>query len=103
MSQICIHVPPFEAQQTVDLEVTINGRRHVMNYRVETFAWPEGLTADARIEQLRAWIRDYDAGWELVQIGPAGGGLVPVTFRKTEPAMPAQPSPPSPETPDADV
>lgn len=101
MSQICIHVPPFEAQQTVDLEVTINGRRHVMNYRVETFAWPDELTPDARIEQLRAWIRDYDASWELVQIGPAGGGLVPVTFRKTSP--PAPPPPASPLPPDDDV
>ena len=101
MSQICIHVPPFEAQQTVDLDVTINGRRHALSYRVETFAWPEALAADARIEQLRTWIRDYEAGWELVQIGPAGGGLVPVTFRKSTSPAPSPPA--SPDHPDDDV
>ena len=82
MSQICINVPPLEAQQTIDLEVTINGKKRVMNYRVETFLWPETLPAHERIDHLRAWIRNYDAGWELVQIGPSSGGLVPVTFRQ---------------------
>ncbi|MDX1548191.1 MAG: hypothetical protein R3247_14430 [Rhodothermales bacterium] len=82
MSQICVSVPPLQVQQTIDLEVTINGKKRVMNYRVETFAWPEALPPSERIDRLRDWIEGYDAGWELVQIGRAGSGLVPVTFRR---------------------
>ncbi len=82
MSQICINVPPLRVKQTIGLEVTVDGKKRVMNYRVEPFEWPLELSSESRIERLRGFIRDYDAGWELVQIGPAVGGLIPVTFRQ---------------------
>ncbi len=82
MSQICINVPSLQIQQTIDVAETVNGQKRVMNYRVESFAWPVDLSAERRIERLRAFIGGYDAGWELVQIGPAAGGLIPVMFRQ---------------------
>ena len=82
MSQICINVPTFQAQHTIGVEVTLDGQKHVMNYRVESVDWPEGLEPEHRIDILRTYIRDYDKGWELVNIGPANGGLIPMTFRE---------------------
>ncbi len=82
MSQICINVPTFQAQHTIGVEVTLDGQKHVMNYRVESVDWPEGLSPEHRIDILRTYSRDYDKGWELVTIGPANGGLIPMTFRE---------------------
>ncbi|MFQ5568698.1 MAG: hypothetical protein ACE5G0_03425 [Rhodothermales bacterium] len=82
MSQICINVPTFQAQHTIGLEVTLDGAKHVMNYRVESIEWPEHLPPEERIDLLRTYIRDYDKAWELVNIGPAGGGLIPMTFKQ---------------------
>ena len=82
MSQICINVPTFQAQHTIGVEVTLDGKKHVMNYRVESVDWPEELDPEYRIDILRTYIRDYDKGWELVNIGPANGGLIPMTVRE---------------------
>ncbi len=82
MSMICIPVPDLQVHRTIALEVTVNGKKHVMNYRVESFPWPEHASGEERIELLKGYIRDYEADWELVQIGPPGDGLVPITFRQ---------------------
>ncbi len=82
MSQICINVPTFRTNHTIGLEVTLDGKKHVMNYRVEAIEWPEHLSPEERIEVLRTYIRNYEEGWELVNIGPAGDGVIPMTFRE---------------------
>jgi hypothetical protein len=82
MSQICINVPTFRPEHTIGVEVTLDGQKHVMNYRVESIDWPEDLDPEYRIDLLRTYIRDYDKAWQLVNIGPASGGLIPVTFRQ---------------------
>ena len=82
MSQICINVPTFRNNHTIGVEVTLDGKKHVMNYRVEAITWPMNLSAEDRIEVLRTYIRDYEEGWELVNIGPAGDGVIPMTFRE---------------------
>ncbi len=60
MSQICINVPTFQTQHTIGVEVTLDGKKHVMNYRVESVDWPEELDPEYRIDILRTYIRDYD-------------------------------------------
>lgn len=82
MDQICIPIPRTGAEEAVELEVTIGGTKHWMQYRVEHMDWAPDASADERIDQLRAFIRNYDPAWELVQIGAAGLGRVPVTFRQ---------------------
>lgn len=88
MNQICVSVPAIRAGHTIGLTVTIDGKQHVMNYRVESVPWAEWKSLGQRIDVLRDFIGEYDEGWELVQIGPPANGLVPVTFRQqvTEPA-----------------
>ncbi len=83
MNEICIHVPSLREDQTVEVEVTVNGRKRLTNYRVESFDWTLGGTDPGRrIERLRALIEAYDSSWELVQIGIPDGLLVPVMFRQ---------------------
>ncbi len=83
MNQICIHVPSLDKHQTVEVAVTVNGERRLMNYRVESFDWTGvGGSPVHRIERLRSMIDSYDSKWELVQIGVPDGHLVPVMFRQ---------------------
>ena len=85
MNEICIHVPSLRENQTVDVEVTVNGEKHLMNYRVESIDWTiGGRDITSRIAYLRSCINGYDAGWELVQIGIPDGDMVPVMFRRRE-------------------
>ena len=83
MNEICIHVPSLRDDQTVEVEVTIDGRKRLMNYRVKTFDWTlGGSDPEHRIERLRSMINSYDPSWELVQIGIPDGHMVPVMFRQ---------------------
>ena len=82
MNQICFTVPSIRAGQTIGVAVDIDGKQHFMDYRVESVPWPEYMSVDQRIQGLRKYINSYDEGWELVQIGPPSGELVPVTFRQ---------------------
>jgi trehalose-6-phosphate synthase len=84
MNEICIHLPPLPANHTIELEIKADGKKRLMNYRVERFDWTAGGTDPAgRIERLRQMIRDYDPQWELVQIGvPSSDDLIPVMFRQ---------------------
>lgn len=82
MSEICIRVPLLQPRRTLDLEVTVDGEKRLVQYRVETFDLDGGGDPDRRIERLRAFIRTYDEGWQLFQIGAPAGTLLPVTFRQ---------------------
>lgn len=83
MNEICIHVPSLRDNQTVEVEVTIDGKKRHMNYRVESFDWTHGgQDTPGRIDRLRAMIDTYDPAWELVQIGVPDGDVVPVMFRQ---------------------
>ncbi len=85
MNEICIHVPSLRENQTVDVEVTINGEKQFMNYRVESFDWTRGgRDVEDRIAFLRAMINGYDEGWELVQIGSPAGDWVPLLSRRRQ-------------------
>lgn len=81
MHQICVPIPDLTTARTVELEVTVGGRTHFMDYRVESLDWSDAA-GPPRIEKLRAFIRGYDSSWELVNIGRPTGTLVPVTFRR---------------------
>ena len=86
MREICIQVPAFRENETVDVEVTVNGKKQHLNYRVENFDWSasDSVTQN-KIEKLRELITGYDSGWDLVQIGIPDGDVVPVMFRRRMP------------------
>jgi len=90
MDQVCIPVPMPAGDETLELEVTVGGKRHLIQYRIETLHLSTDLTPDARFARLQQFIQEYDPDWSLVQIGAPGEGVVPITFRqrRTSPYAP---------------
>lgn len=84
MDQVCIPIPMPSADETLELEVTVGGTTHLMQYRVETVPWDREVPHDERFEQLQTFVQEYDPSWTLVQIGAPGKGIVPVTFRQRQ-------------------
>lgn len=94
MDQVCIPVPKPGEDETLELEVTVGGTTHLMEYRIETVTWGPEVTPEERAEQIRAFLENYDAEWFLVQIGAPGQGAVPITFRRRrEPSQPNRADP----------
>lgn len=70
--------------ETLELEVPVGGETHLMQYRTEILRWGPDALPDEPVDQLRAFLREYDSDWSLVQIRSPGQGGVPVTFRRRE-------------------
>jgi hypothetical protein len=82
MRLIFIPVRDLHANQTVEIEVTIDGRKSALDYRIETVPRSDDNGMDDQIELLRTFIRDHDPAWEMVQMGQADSGVVATTFRQ---------------------
>jgi hypothetical protein len=76
MKELCIPIPNFMENQIADVEVTINGKKRKYSFRVESFPWNgihDGTSDDdhsllVKIDKLRDNIKNYEKGYELVQI-----------------------------------
>ena len=83
MREIVIVVPDFEPEQNVEIEVTINGRKKVIHYRVELLNFEaEGVPPLDKVTVLKHKIASHEQDWELVEIGAPVGDTVPLMFRK---------------------
>ncbi|MEM1128860.1 MAG: hypothetical protein AAGI71_19610 [Bacteroidota bacterium] len=84
MPQVCIHIPATRPDQSVEVGVSIDGVRRIMDYRVLTCDWTAGGTDPVgRYDRLRRFVQQYQDEWELVQIGrPDRNDRIPVTFRQ---------------------
>jgi hypothetical protein len=83
MPSISIQLPAIEADQQIEVEVKINGRRKKYNYRVEIFAWEECPDpAEERALCLKRIIQNYDKNWQLIQIGSPTEKTIPIMFRQ---------------------
>ncbi|GHB54896.1 hypothetical protein [Persicitalea jodogahamensis] len=85
MSHIAIPIPPLPGKQEIEVEVTINGQKHQLHYRVELFYWndcsnPHGHRADCISEMLSS----HDPAWTVYYIGAPTDEFVPITFVKEE-------------------
>ena len=82
MYSISIPIPSLEADQVVEIEVTINGKARRFNYRVEMYDWENGRSVDERVDGLKQFIQEYDNAWQLVEIGSPSSTLVTLMFRQ---------------------
>lgn len=83
MREVVIQIPTFEAEQNIEIDVKINGRKRTLKYRVEIIDWEgEEPTTETRLETIRSVIRERDRDWELIQIGAPIKHSVPIMFRK---------------------
>jgi hypothetical protein len=86
MREIVIVVPDFEPEQNVEIEVTINGRKKVIHYRVELVNFEsEGVPPKDKVTVLKHKIAEHEKDWELVEIGAPDSGNVPLMFRRKSP------------------
>lgn len=85
MAHIAIPLPLGNGKQEVEIEVTINGERQQLHYKVELFYWAdcEVPTID-RAECIRQMLSSYDQDWTLYYIGSPTETFVPITFVKKD-------------------
>ncbi len=83
MREVVIYVPTLEAEQNIDIDVKINGKKRTMHYRVEIVDWEDyGGESEDKVEVIRRVIKEHDRDWELIQIGIPTKDNIPIMFRK---------------------
>jgi hypothetical protein len=85
MAHIAIPIPSLPGKQDIEIEVTINGQKQALHYRVELFYWGDcTIPTFDRVECIRQHLADYDQDWQLYYIGSPTDDFVPVTFVKRD-------------------
>lgn len=85
MSYIAIPIPNLPGKQDIEIDVTINGQKQALHYRVELFYWHDcGLPTFDRVECLQHILASYDQDWTLYYIGSPTDEFVPITFVKKD-------------------
>jgi hypothetical protein len=85
MREIALSIPTLEAEQNIDIEVKINGKKRSLHYRVEIVAWnDESKPEEDKVDMLKRVIKDYDRNWQLVQIGAPTEKTIPIMFRQSK-------------------
>lgn len=81
MAYIAIPIPNLPGKQDIEIEVTINGQRQALHYRVELFYWSDcTVPTFDRVDCIRQHLALYDKAWSLYYIGAPTDDFVPVTF-----------------------
>lgn len=85
MREVVLQIPTLEAEQNVDIDVKINGKKRTLRYRVEIIDWEDynGETAD-KVEVIKRVIKEHDRDWQLIQIGIPTDRNIPIMFRKRQ-------------------
>ena len=85
MAHIAIPIPTMPGKQDIEIEVTINGQKQALHYRVELFYWGDcTVPTFDRVECIRQMLSGYDQDWTLYYIGSPTDKFVPITFVKKE-------------------
>ena len=83
MREVVIYVPTLEAEQNIDIDVKINGKKRTMHYRVEIVDWEDyGGETEDKVDVIKRVIKEHDRDWELIQIGIPTEDYIPIMFRK---------------------
>ena len=83
MAFIAVPIPSLPGKQDIEIEVTINGQKQQLHYRVELFYWQDcAIPQIDRAECIRQMLSRYDEGWTLYYIGAPTDDFVPITFVK---------------------
>jgi len=83
MREVVLSIPTLEAEQNLEIDVRINGKKKTLKYRVEIVHW-EGSepSSEEKVTVIRHAIDEYDQDWELIQIGAPDKEKIPLMFRK---------------------
>lgn len=84
MREIVILIPEIDAQQNVEIDVRINGKKRTLKYRVEVVEWEGTAESEDRVNILRKKIESYDQNWQLMEIGAPIRHQIPLVFRQRQ-------------------
>ena len=83
MREVVLSIPTLEAEQNLEIDVRINGKKRTLKYRVEIVHWKGSEpSSEEKVTVIRHAIDDYDKDWELIQIGAPDEDKIPLMFRK---------------------
>ncbi|MCI0493713.1 hypothetical protein L0Z72_01805 [candidate division KSB1 bacterium] len=82
MPNVSIQLPMIEADQSIEVTVTVNGKQKRFNYRIEIFPWSVCQEVVNKADCLRQVIQNYDQHWQLIQIGEATENDVTLMFKQ---------------------
>jgi len=83
MREVVLSIPTLEAEQNLEIDVRINGKKKTLKYRVEIVHWQGSEpSSEEKVTVIRHAIDDYDKDWELIQIGAPDDDKIPLMFRK---------------------
>ena len=83
MKEVIIQIPTYEAEQNIEIDVHINGKKIKKRFRVEIIAFEEEEdTSEERIAVLKRVIKEHDKEWKLVQIGLPAENRISVMFQQ---------------------
>ncbi len=83
MKEVVIQIPTLEAEQNIEIDVHINGKKIKKRFRVEIIAFEEEEdTSEERIAVLKRVIKEHDKDWKLVQIGLPAENRISVMFQQ---------------------
>ena len=83
MREVVLQIPSLEAEQNIDIDVKINGKKRTMHYRVEIIEWESyDEKSKDKVEVLKRVIKEHDKDWQLIQIGIPTDKNIPIMFRK---------------------
>jgi len=83
MREVVISIPNIEAEQNIEIDVKINGKKKTLKYRVEIVEWEnhEGEKVD-KVSTLRKVVKEHEKDWELIHIGAPSEKSIPIMYRK---------------------
>jgi hypothetical protein len=82
MASINIQLPAMDAEESIEIEVRINGEKKKYHYRLEIFKW-EGCEQNMNhADCLKTMIKSYDDQWKVIQIGGPTNHSIPVMFKQ---------------------
>ncbi len=83
MPHIAIPIPSGPGKQEIEIEMTVNGQRQQIHYRVELFYWSDcELPMVNRVECVRNILNEYNQDWMLYYIGEPTDDFIPIIFVK---------------------
>lgn len=83
MREVVIQIPTYEAEQNIEIDVRINGKKIKKRFRVEIISFEEKEdTSEERIAVLKRVIKEHDKDWKLVQIGLPAENRISVMFQQ---------------------
>lgn len=85
MREVVILIPDIEPEQNVEIEVSINGRKRTIHYKVDLLNWEKNeVPPKDKVTVLKHFIAEKEKNWELVEIGAPDNGNIPLMFRKRQ-------------------